>query len=222
MAKRAVTKTGAKKSGVKWRMKGKWLKNCSCAMGCPCDFWARPTQTKCEGMIGMAIDEGNYGKTSLKGVKFAATYHWPGPLHEGNGTLQAFIDKNTTQEQRDALLTILSGKAGNIWFEVVSSLVSNLLEPKFVPIKFEHDMEKRRARVSIPGEFETVTEPIKNIKTGDEHRIRVQLPFGMEYRTAETAMAIVNKSTGRIKYNWPNSHSSLAYIEQTQAGLVKG
>ena len=218
MAKQMVKK---KTTGVKWRMKGKWLKNCNCAMGCPCDFWSKPTHTKCEGMIGMEIDEGNYGKTSLKGVKFAATYHWPGPLHEGNGTLQAFIDKNTTQAQRDALLTILSGKAGNMWFEVVSSLIANLLEPKFVPIKFEHDMEKRRARVSVPGEFETVTEPIKNIATGKEHRIRVQLPFGMEYKTAETAMAIVNKSTGKIKYNKPNSHSSLAYVEHTETGLAK-
>jgi hypothetical protein len=151
-----------------------------------------------------------------------ATYHWPGPLHEGNGTLQAFIDKSTTQEQRDALLTILTGKAGNMWFEVVSSLVSNLLEPKFMPIKFEHDMEKRRAWVIIPKELETISEPIKNIKTGDEHRIRVQLPFGMEYKTAETAMAVVNKSTGKIKYNNPNSHSSLAYVEHTETGLVKG
>ena len=211
-----------KKPVVNWRMKGKWLKNCNCDMGCPCDFWARPTHTKCEGMIGMEIDEGNYGKTSLKGIKFVATYHWPGPLHEGNGTLQAFIDKTATQKQRDALLTILTGKAGNIWFEVVSSLVANLLEPKFVEIKFEYNMEKRRARVVIPKELETVTGPIKNIKTGDEHRIRVQLPLGMEYKLAETAMAVVNKSTGDIKYNNPNSHSSLAYVEHTQAGLVRG
>ena len=25
---------------AKWRLKGKWLKNCNCNPGCPCDFWA--------------------------------------------------------------------------------------------------------------------------------------------------------------------------------------
>ena len=118
---------------INWRMKGKYIKSCNCDTGCPCDFWAKPTHTKCEGMLAMEIDEGHFGRTSLNGVKFAATYHWPGPLHEGNGTIQAFIDEKATPEQREALLTILTGKAGNPWFEVIASLVSTLLEPKFVP-----------------------------------------------------------------------------------------
>src|SRR2546427_9189687 len=67
---------------IKWRLKGKWLKNCSCNPGCPCDFWAPPTHHKCEGMLGMHVDEGFYGKTSMRGVTFLAQYHWPGPLHE--------------------------------------------------------------------------------------------------------------------------------------------
>src|SRR5437667_12096496 len=53
---------------IKWRLKGKWLKNCNCNPGCPCDFWAPPTHHKCEGMLGMHVDEGFYGKTSMKGV----------------------------------------------------------------------------------------------------------------------------------------------------------
>lgn len=60
---------------------------------------------------------------------------------------------------------------------------------------------------------------IKNIKTNDFHRILVQLPNGMEYKTAEIGSAIVNKGIGQIKYNWPNGHSSLAHIEQTESGL---
>lgn len=206
---------------INWRMKGKYIKSCNCDTGCPCDFWAKPTHTKCEGMLGMEIDEGHFGKTSLNGVKFVATYHWPGPLHEGNGTIQAFLDEKTTPEQREALLTILTGKAGNPWFEVVASLVSTLLEPKFAPIQFEHDMEKRTAKIVIPGILETVVEPIKNIATGEEHSIKVHLPKGMEYYTAETATAVINKGTGQIKFNCPNSHSSLAYVEHTHEGLKR-
>lgn len=70
---------------VKWRLKGRWVKNCSCDPGCPCDFWAKPTRTFCEGMLGMRIDEGAYGTLDLSGLHFVVTYHWPGPLHEGHG-----------------------------------------------------------------------------------------------------------------------------------------
>ena len=121
---------------IKWRLKGKWLKNCNCNPGCPCDFWAPPTHHKCEGMLGMHVDEGFYGKTSMKGVTFLAQYHWPGPLHEGNGTVLPILDERSSPPQREAVLQILSGKAGNAWFEVVASLVSRVLEPKVAKIEF--------------------------------------------------------------------------------------
>ena len=204
---------------ISWRMKGPWVKNCSCDPGCPCDFWAKPTHTFCEGMLGMRIDDGVFGKTPLSGLRFAATYHWPGPLHLGNGTIQPFIDQRATPDQRTALLTILSGKAGNPWFEVVASLVKTFLEPQFVPIDFEIDVDKRTGRVKIPGVLETVSEPIKNIATGGTHRIQVVLPEGMEYKKAEVGLATVNRSTGKIRFDRPNGHSSLAMVEQTESGL---
>lgn len=43
----------------------------------------------------------------------------------------------------------------------------------------------------------------------------------MEYRTAEVATAVVNKATGQMKYDWSNSHSSLAYVEHTRVGLKR-
>lgn len=203
-----------------WRIKGKWLKNCNCDPGCPCDYWAEPTHHHCEGMIGMGIDEGNFGNINLGGLKFAATYHWPGPLHEGNGTMQPIVDENATDEQRNALLTIMSGQGGNIWFEVLASVVVKVLDPQFVPIDFEFNLEERKAKVSIPGILETISEPIINRETGDQLRVRIDMPQGMEYKFAETALASVNVGTGAIKYDCPNSHSSLAYVEHTQDGLI--
>jgi len=170
-------------------------------------------------MMAMRIKEGHFGKVSLSGLAFAATYHWPGPLHEGNGTLQPFLAKKATAEQREALLTILSGKAGNAWFEVVASVVSTVLEPKFVDIEFSFDLAKRTARVVVPGEFETETEPIKNLATGDEHQIRVDMPRGMEYFRPEIASARLLRSSGQIGFDCPGGHSSLAEVTHTQAGL---
>lgn len=205
---------------TEWRMKGEYIKNCNCAFGCPCDFWAPPTHHKCEGMSAMRIAEGHFGATNLDGLLWAAVYHWPGPLHEGNGTLQPYVIDRATSQQREALLTIMSGKAGNAWFEVLASVVSAIHEPRFVPIEFEFDLQGRRARVTIPGELETVSKPIRNIASGDEHRILVELPRGMEYLKAETASAQVLRGTGKVPFDHAGCHSSLAMVEHTQRGLI--
>lgn len=206
---------------AEWMMKGEYLKNCNCAPGCPCDFWASPTHHKCEGMSAMRVREGHFGSTRLDGLIWAATYHWPGPLHEGNGTLQPYVLDSATADQRDALLTIMSGQAGNAWFEVLASVVSTVLEPKFVPIEFSFNLDTRAARVNIPGELETETEPIKNIATGDMHRVRVEMPQGMEYFRPEIATTKLLRGTGAIKFDCPGAHSSLAVVEHRHTGLVR-
>ncbi|MFQ5998450.1 MAG: DUF1326 domain-containing protein [Candidatus Bathyarchaeia archaeon] len=204
---------------IQWRMKGHWLKNCSCNAGCPCDFNQEPTHHVCEGMLGMQITKGNFGTVQLDGLKWAAKYKWPGPIHQGNGTAQPLIDSKANQKQRQAVLKILSGEAGGTWFEVVKSVVSKFEEPQFVPIDFEFDIKNRHAHVSIDGLLETVTEPIKNPVTGMEHRIEVNLPEGIEYKRAEIGNSSLNRGRGTIEYNWPNGHSSMAKVDHTNKGL---
>jgi hypothetical protein len=201
-----------------WQMKGEYLKACSCAPGCPCDFWAPPTHTLCEGIIAMRITEGHFDAVPLKGLTWAAAFHWPGPLHLGNGTLQPYVDEKAGAAQRDALLTIMSGKAGGAWFEVVSSLVSKVHPPKFVPIKFDFDLERRSGKCLLGAEVEAVAEPIKDANNKDL-RALISLPDGIEYFSAEVALAKVLKSTGPVAFNRPNGHGSFSYVNQTSAGL---
>ena len=203
-----------------WRFKAEYIKNCNCAPGCPCDFWAAPTHYKCEGMMAYRILEGNFGGTKLGGAIVGGTYHWDGPLHLGNGTFQPYLSDNTTPEQRQALLTILSGKAGNPWFEVLAAVVSKVLEPRFVPIDFKFDLKARTANVKFGDEVETTSEPIKNLATGQEHHILVEMPNGIEYRHPEIATTGILKSSGPLKFDLPGAHSSLAVVEFTDQGLA--
>jgi hypothetical protein len=208
-------------SQVEWKMKGHYLKNCNCIASCPCDTAGVPAPYKgCEGMGGMEIVEGHFGNVPLNGLKWVAIYHWPGALHEGNGTLQPLIDERATPEQRNALLTILSGKAGDVWFEILASIVTKVHEPKFVPIHFEFDKKKRRARVMVPGFLETVSEPLRIPANDKEQRVIVNMPEGMEYKEFEVAAAAVLKGTGTIRFDHHHTHSSLADVEHTQAGLI--
>lgn len=171
-------------------------------------------------MLAYNILEGHYDKVPLGGVILAATYHWPGSLHMGHGQVQPFVSKNASEEQRNALLTIISGKAGNAWFEVLASVIETVYPPKFVPIEFDFDLAKRHARCVIPGELETVSEPIKNVVSGDYHTIRVEMPQGMEYRHPEIVTTKVLRATGTIKFDCPPAHSSMAIVEHTETGLT--
>ena len=208
-------------ANTSWRMKGRYMKNCNCAYGCPCDFNSKPTYGPCEGMAGMHIDEGHFGDVKLDGLNWAVTYHWPGALHEGNGTLQAIIEERADEQQRQALLTILSGQEQDegTFFHILSVIVSNMLEPLFLPIEFEFDLEGRTARMAVAGVFDTTSEPIKNPVSGENHRIRVVMPEGFEHREAEIAHA-VTKGTGQIKFDISAGHSTLAIVEHTPSGVV--
>lgn len=204
-----------------WKMKGQYLKNCNCLATCPCDTIGMPAPHRgCEGMAGMHIVEGHFDGVKLDGLNWAATVYWPGALHEGNGSIQPFIDARATPEQRNALLQILSGKAGGALFEILASIVTTVHEPQFVPIEFEFDKAKRRARVSVPGFLETTSEPLIVPATGAEQRVILQMPDGFEYKEMEVAQTGVLKGTGPIKFDHQHTHSSLAEVEHTQEGLV--
>ncbi|MNC87080.1 hypothetical protein D3C83_27780 [compost metagenome] len=80
-------------------------------------------------------------------------------------------------------------------------------------------MEKRTARIRIPGVLESDVEPIKNPVTGAPHRIEVMMPDGFEHRQAEIASADI-RSSGAIKFETKASHSSLATVAQTPQGVA--
>ena len=204
-----------------WRLEGEWVKNCSCAYGCPCDFNARPTLGECKGLVAMNITKGNFGKVRLDGLKFAVTVHFPGALHEGNGQMQPILDERATPEQREALFGIMSGKNSKegTLFHIFSLIVTKIHDPVFAPIQFQFDKERRRAKVSIPGILETDVEPIKNPVTGADHRIQVVMPEGFEHISAEVASSNI-RSTGAIKFDAKGVHSSLATVVQTPAGVA--
>jgi hypothetical protein len=206
---------------VDWRLRGEWIKNCNCAFGCPCDFNARPTNGDCKAVVGMRITDGHFGEVRLDGLSFCVLCDFPGPLHEGNGTIQAVIDERATPAQRDALFGILSGRnsAEGTIFHIFSLIAPHKLSPIFAPIRFEFDLPGRRARVSVPGVLETENEPIRNPVTGAPHRIQIVLPEGFEHRSAEVCSART-VSTGGIRFEVPQGHGSLATVEQTPEGVA--
>ena len=167
----------------------------------------------------MHIVEGHYDNLRLDGLRWAAVAHWPGALHEGNGSLELFVDEGASEEQRQALLQILSGQAGGTLFEILASVVSEVKGVHFLPIQFEFDKAKRRARLTVPGFVETVSQPLTVPATGEEQRVIVCMPNGFEYKEMEVAQTAVLRSHGAIRFDWQGTHSSLAEVTHTHQGL---
>jgi hypothetical protein len=189
---------------------------CNCAWGCPCQFNALPTHGRCEALVAVRIREGHYGDTRLDGVTIAMAYWWPGAIHEGNGIGQLAIDETATPDQRAALVKMTSGKEGGTMFEIFASVTPTILPPIYAPIQFEFDQERRVGRLDVPGLGEFRAEPIRNPVTGEEHRARIDLPNGFEYKLAEMANCVENRATlGDKVISNRNSYAQFASIDWT-------
>jgi hypothetical protein len=206
-----------------WFIKGKEFGNCNCSYGCPCQFNALPTHGFCEASGAFQIDTGRFGNVVLDGLRAVGTYHWPGPVHMGGGTMQLIIDERANDGQRDALVRIMSGEDTNegatMWW-VYTAMCSQRLEPLYRQIRVEIDVDARRARVVVPGVYEASGEPIRNPVTGAEHRVRIDLPNGFEYRLAEIGSGSTH-ATGAIPLELDDTYGQFANIHLSHQGVVR-
>lgn len=206
-----------------WRLEGVEFATCNCNWGCPCQFSSPPTHGKCEAVVSMRIDKGHFENQVLDGLCWVGTFAWPGAIHEGNGRCQVFIEERATPEQRMALLTILSGAEtvpGATVFQVFSTTLSEMFEPRFVPIELEIDVDGRTARTRIADVLEATGEPIRNPVTGAPQRARLTLPDGFEFTEAEMASGSFSTQSD-IRISSPRGHAHLAHLRFTGQGVVR-
>jgi hypothetical protein len=209
---------------IDWKIRGPEIVVCNCSWGCPCQFNSLPSEGNCRAAIAIRIDEGHFGKTRLDGLSVAVLVAWPGAIHEGRGQCLPVIDERASPEQREALLTILSGQEsepGATVFGVFASTFEKVHEPLSKRISIELDVDGRKGRVVVPGLLESSAEPIRNPVTGAAHRARVNLPEGFEYRTAEFASGTV-RAQGPIQLDIRGRHAHLAHLHMTGRGVVDG
>ena len=94
-----------------WNMKSDYVETCNWDYGCPCNFNGFPTYGSCQPIILYHVRFGSFGDTRLDGLDFVTAVYWPKAIHEGNGTAQLFITNKATEEQRQAIMSIVSGQA---------------------------------------------------------------------------------------------------------------
>jgi hypothetical protein len=207
---------------IDWSIEAASFGNCNCDYGCPCQFELRPTHGNCRGFEVGRIERGHFGEVPLDGLCYALIYAWPGAIFEGNGAMQTIIDERADERQREALRTVLHGgeteDAKTHWW-VFHSMSSTVHQPMFRPIDFEVDIEERTARVVIPGILQSTGRPIRSPATGDEHRVRIDIPSGIEFEIAEIGSATTT-ATGPIELDLNDSYGQFNVIRHSATGVV--
>ena len=206
-----------------WEIKGRELVNCSCDYGCNCQFDGLPDKGHCWAVAGVQIDEGHHHNTSLDGLRIAAIFQWPGPIHEGHGEALAFVDLRANEAQRTALLRIMTGEDTAPFatmFAVYASTVETMHAPVFTDIDLELDIDGRRGRMRIDGYVEMTGEPIRNKVSGTETRAQIVLPNGFEYEVADIGSAS-SRTHGPMQFELRDSYGQFAHIHLDSNGVVR-
>jgi hypothetical protein len=169
-----------------WNFKADYVETCNCDYGCPCNFNGFPSNGFCSALVLFHLRSGNYGDVNLDGIDVICAFSWPKAIHEGNGTGQLFISKNTSIEQRNAIISIFSGQAkGEGPFTLFAGTFKFFLEPQYVDIQTKIDGKK--SSFSVPGIIEVQSESFVNPVTGEEQDTKIQQPKGFIRKLAEAA-----------------------------------
>ncbi len=137
----------------KWNLAGSYFEACNCEAACPCVFTSPPTSGECTALLAWHIDRGKYGDTSLNGLNAALAAYSPGHMLKVKWDVALYIDEMATQVQRDALTTILGGKAGGPP-AALAPLIGNILGVKPTHIEFQSKGKQRSLRMPGIGEME--------------------------------------------------------------------
>lgn len=209
---------------ISWYLEGAKLGNCNCDYSCPCQFEALPTQGDCCGIEVIEIERGYFGAVRLDRLRAAMVYQWPGPIFKGGGAMQAIVDERADPDQRAALIAILHGQetveAATHWwvFHAMSSVVHPTL---FRPITFEIDIAARTAAAQIPGVLSAAGRPIRNPVNGADHRVRIDLPGGIEFEMAEIGSASA-QVTAAQNMQLNDSYGQFNRFRLSSTGIVRG
>ncbi len=124
---------------------------------------------------------------------------------------------------REALVKILHGEEteeGATHWWVFRAMSETVHEPLFLPIDCEANIEARTARVVIPGVLESIGTPIKSPATGQEHRVRIDIPNGIEFEIAEIGSA-TTKASAAIKLDLKESYGQFNVLRHSGRGVVR-
>jgi hypothetical protein len=93
--------------------------------------------------------------------------------------------------------------------------MSSTVHPPLVKrIAFDVDIERRTARVDIADVLHSTARPIRSPATGKEHRVRINLPHGIEFELAEVGSG-TTKTTASVPLDLTDTYFHFTHLRQS-------
>ncbi len=116
------------------------------------------THERCKGYWALRFDEGAFGDVPLAGTRAVIVFDTPQRMIDGGWVQALIIDRAATPAQREALDTLLTGRAGGPW-EKLASFVGRQQPPEFRDIEIAD--EGATKRLSIAGRLKAAVSQIR-------------------------------------------------------------
>ena len=217
MAKQRTVKTNPPEAIPRWQLRVDYVETCNCDFGCPCNFTGYPTDGFCEALVGYHVRDGRFGRTKLDGLDVIYAAAWPRAIHQGGGRFRLYLSEHATAEQREALVRIFSGRAkGSGPFELFAGTMATIEDPVFTPIEFRPN--GRRSAFRIPNVCDVALEPFTNPVSGEVQDVRLSMPKGFIFKSAQAARTLVMKLLGTGSLSFDHSGQNAFYARLEFAG----
>jgi hypothetical protein len=176
-----------------WHIEGDYFESCNCEAICPCRTvggvpGGRSTYGICMGVLSWLVHEGHADGVDLGGLAAALVIRYEDDEPGSPWSFVVHVDERGTEEQREALASILTGKLGG---EDVLRLPwvrkpSEELAARASPIELRVDGDRKELRVGSAVEL-TATKPFPT-----EERVSCVIPghhiAGTEYYAERLAV----------------------------------
>ena len=133
---------------AQWKLSGTYFETCNCEAACPCVFTSPPTDGDCTVLVAWHVERGSFEQTGLDDLNVALAVHSPGHMLQTKWKAAVYVDERARDDQKNALLTIFSGKAGG-HPAVLASFVGEILGARSVPMRYHSD--GKRAGLTVEG-----------------------------------------------------------------------
>lgn len=119
-----------------YSLQGQLFEVCSCGTLCPCWIGEDPDTGVCDAFAGWHVEQGQIQGVDVSGHTILFVAHIPGNVFAGNWRVVIYMDDKATPAQRDALLSVFTGKLGG-GIADLAQLVGEVLDVRTAPIEYQ-------------------------------------------------------------------------------------
>lgn len=141
-----------------YQLEGQLLEVCTCNILCPCWVGEDPDGGTCDGLLTWHIKKGTIGTVDVAGRTISLLCHIPGNILKGNWRVRVYVDDGATAEQKDAVLSVWTGKLGGPVADF-AQLVGEVISVEQAPITFE--VQGVAGTIKIGTSIEAVLKPFQ-------------------------------------------------------------